>query len=62
MRDDAAAYLTTRAIGALASGERQRRSEALRGAMLSLMDDAADPSLAHPSAWAPFVVVGEGGY
>lgn len=62
VRDDAAARLTTRAIGALASGERQRRSEALRGAMLSLMDDASDPSLAHPSAWAPFVVVGEGGY
>lgn len=62
VRDDAAAYLTTRAIGALASGERQRRSEALRRAMLSLMDDAKDPSLAHPSAWAPFVVVGEGGY
>jgi len=62
VRDDAAARLTTRAIGALASGERQRRSEALRGAMLSLMDDESDPSLAHPSAWAPFVVVGEGGY
>lgn len=62
VRDDAAAYLTTRAVGALASGERQRRSEALRRAMLSLMDDSKDPSLAHPSAWAPFVVVGEGGY
>jgi CHAT domain-containing protein len=62
VRDDAAAYLTTRAVGALASGERQRRSEALRLAMLSLVDDAKDPSLVHPSAWAPFVVVGEGGY
>jgi CHAT domain-containing protein len=62
VRDDAAAYLTTRAVGALASGERQRRSEALRLAMLSLIDEAKDPSLSHPSSWAPFVVVGEGGY
>ncbi|CAG1015937.1 MAG: CHAT domain-containing protein [Rhizobiaceae bacterium] len=62
VRDDAAAYLTTRAVGALASGEKPRRSEALRLAMMSLMQDAHDPSLAHPSAWAPFVVVGEGGY
>ncbi|HHZ08644.1 MAG TPA: CHAT domain-containing protein [Rhizobiales bacterium] len=62
VRDDAAAYLTTRAVGVLAAGKRQRRAEALRLAMLSLMDDAKDPSLAHPSAWAPFVVVGEGGY
>ena len=30
--------------------------------MLSVMNDARDPSLAHPSAWAPFVIVGEGGY
>ena len=26
------------------------------------MQDKDDPSLAHPSAWAPFVIVGEGGY
>ncbi len=62
VRDDAAAYLTTRTIGALKAGGHQRRSEALRLAMLSLMQDTRDPSLAHPSAWAPFVVVGEGGY
>jgi hypothetical protein len=29
--------------------------------MMRLMEDERDPSLAHPSAWAPFVVVGEGG-
>lgn len=62
VRDDAAAFLTTRTIGVLKAGGHQRRSEALRLAMLSLMEDARDPSLAHPSAWAPFVVVGEGGY
>ncbi|MFT7596539.1 MAG: hypothetical protein ACI8R4_003875 [Paracoccaceae bacterium] len=37
------------------------RSEALRRAMLGVMQDGSDPTLAHPSAWAPFVVVGEGG-
>ena len=39
-----------------------RRSQALRQAMLDLMQDKSDPSLAHPSAWAPFVIVGEGGF
>ena len=37
------------------------RAEALRRSMLVLMNDASDPTLAHPSAWAPFVIVGEGG-
>ena len=37
------------------------RAEALRRSMLVLMNDTSDPSLAHPSAWAPFVIVGEGG-
>ena len=27
----------------------------------TLVDDAWHPRLAHPAAWAPFVVVGEGG-
>ena len=63
VRDDAAARLTTGTLAALrASDGRLRRSEALRQAMLSLMRDESDPSLAHPSAWAPFVIVGEGGY
>lgn len=58
VRDDAAARLTTDAIAAV--GEGIGRSEALRRAMLALMEDERDLSLAHPSAWAPFVVVGEG--
>ena len=61
MRDDAAARLTTDTLAAL-SLKKIRRSEALRQAMLSVMNDGRDPSLAHPSAWAPFVIVGEGGY
>ena len=58
VRDDAAARLTTGAIAAMGDGA--GRSEALRRAMLALMQDESDPSLAHPSAWAPFVVVGAG--
>ncbi len=37
------------------------RAEALRLAMLDVMNDEAHPSHAHPLFWAPFVVVGEGG-
>lgn len=61
VRDDAAARLTTDTLAALGDGK-LRRSEALRLAMLAVMNDESDPSLAHPSAWAPFVIVGEGGY
>jgi CHAT domain-containing protein len=61
VRDDAAARLTTDTLAALDDGK-VRRSEALRQAMLSVMNDERDPTLAHPSAWAPFVIVGEGGY
>jgi CHAT domain-containing protein len=35
------------------------RAEALRKAMLTLIDDDSNTA-AHPSTWAPFVVVGEG--
>ncbi len=37
------------------------RAEALRHAMLALMTDKERPYYAHPTFWAPFVVVGEGG-
>lgn len=64
VRDDAAAALTTDTLAVLrsAGSGKLRRSEALRQAMASLMENERDPSLAHPSAWAPFVIVGEGGY
>jgi CHAT domain-containing protein len=61
VRDDAAAALTTHAFANLVEDPGMGRAEALRRAMLSVMEDANDPTLAHPSAWAPFVVVGEGG-
>jgi len=37
------------------------RAEALRRAMLSMLDGANEPAFAHPIFWAPFVNVGEGG-
>jgi CHAT domain-containing protein len=59
VRDDAAARLTTGTITALTSP--RRKAEALQSAMTQLMQDDSDPSLAHPAAWAPFVLVGHGG-
>lgn len=61
VRDDAAARLTTDSFRALAEGRARNKADALRLAMLGLMEDPRDASLAHPSAWAPFVLVGDGG-
>jgi CHAT domain-containing protein len=61
VRDDAAAALTTNAFAKLTEDPSVGRAEALREAMIAVMENTDDPTLAHPSAWAPFVVVGEGG-
>ena len=61
VRDDVAATLTAETLRQLNDQPGLSRSEALRRAMLGVMMDGSDPTLAHPSAWAPFVVVGEGG-
>jgi tetratricopeptide (TPR) repeat protein/CHAT domain-containing protein len=53
---DAAVKLTTRA---LAAGAGVSRAEAMRLAMLSMIDDAAQPADADPVRWAPFSLVGE---
>ena len=60
VRDDAAARLTSDTFAAMAAGSARGKADALRHAMLDLMADQSDPTLAHPSAWAPFVLVGEG--
>jgi len=57
---DAASRLTTMTFGFLQSDPAVGRAEALRRAMLALMNDTTDPLNAHPAVWAPFVVVGEG--
>lgn len=64
VESDAAVKLMT---GAFAEAHRNPaigRAEAVRRAMLAVMADGSQPSswsAAHPSVWAPFVVVGEGG-
>jgi len=59
VEDRAAMLLTTRTIAAMQKDPARGRSEALRQAMLSVMNDTSDPLLAHPVTWAPFVLVGE---
>lgn len=61
VRDDAAARLTTATFAALSDGSARSKATALQQAMQALMMDESDPSLAHPAAWAPFALVGEGG-
>ena len=60
VRDEAAARLTTETIRAYAAHPQAGRAQALRLAMANMLADRSDPSLAQPSAWAPFVVAGEG--
>ena len=40
--------------------QEKNRAEALRRAMLAMIDDVKKPHWSHPAYWAPFVVVGEG--
>src|SRR5262252_1615095 len=57
---DAAVLLTTHTFAELRSNLAIDRAEALSRAMLSIIEDRVRPDAAHPSFWAPFVVVGEG--
>jgi tetratricopeptide (TPR) repeat protein/CHAT domain-containing protein len=56
---DAAVKLTTSAFAELKSNPRVGRAEALRLSMRALIEKGTALE-AHPSQWAPFVVVGEG--
>jgi len=51
--------LITGAVSEIARDKRVGRAEALRRAMLALIDNGK-PEEAHPAYWAPFVLVGEG--
>jgi CHAT domain-containing protein/tetratricopeptide (TPR) repeat protein len=51
--------LITSAIGTMTRDTRVGGAEALRQAMLAMID-RGEPGQAHPAYWAPFVVVGEG--
>jgi CHAT domain-containing protein len=56
---EATVSLITHAVGAISRDKKLGRAEALRRAMLAMVDKGK-PDQAHPAYWAPFVVVGEG--
>jgi len=53
--------LTTGAFAELSKDPKIGRAEALRRAELAMLDPKNPPEFAHPLAWAPFVLAGEGG-
>jgi CHAT domain-containing protein/tetratricopeptide (TPR) repeat protein len=57
----ATVQLTTGAFTALMKDPLIGRAEALRRSMMAMLDPANPPEFAHPLAWAPFVLAGEGG-
>ena len=57
---DAAVKLTTRTFAELKSNPKIGRAEAFRRSMKDLIEKGSVAD-AHPSTWAPFVVVGEAG-
>jgi len=56
VRDDAAAFLSVETMRRAAAG--MPRAEALQQAQLALMARTDLPDAAHPSVWAPFVMMG----
>ena len=56
---DSTVQLITRAVAELKADPKIGRGEALRRSMVSMMANGKDYE-AHPSFWAPFVLVGEG--
>jgi CHAT domain-containing protein/Tfp pilus assembly protein PilF len=59
VNSSATVKLITLAVGAISRDKSVGRAEALRRAMLTMIDKGA-PDEAHPAYWAPFAVVGEG--
>lgn len=55
VRDDAAALLTVGSVRGAAQG--LPRPEALRRAMLGLIDNKSVPGAAHPAVWSPFILI-----
>jgi CHAT domain-containing protein len=60
VRSEATVKLTTGAFTELAKHPAIGRAEALRRSMMAMLDPSNPPEFAHPLAWAPFVLAGEG--
>jgi len=60
VKTNAAVKLTTGAFAELQKEPTMGRAEAMRRSIKSLIEDTTSPDNAHPSTWAPFVLVGEG--
>jgi CHAT domain-containing protein len=56
---EATVSLITHAVGAISHDKKLGCADALRRAMLAMIDQGK-PHEAHPAYWAPFIVVGEG--
>jgi CHAT domain-containing protein len=57
---NAAVKLTTSIFSEMQADPKIGRAEALRRAMLALLNDPSDPDNAYPAVWAPFFFVGDG--
>lgn len=58
---DAATRLTSQTVSRLDADPKLGLSDALRLAMLDVLDDpASDQRMRHPAFWAPFMIIGEG--
>ncbi len=64
VRDDVAARMTVRTIEIARDNPNLSRAEAFAQAMREIRNDASQDSdsdmLAHPNAWAPFTLIGDG--
>ena len=59
VNSEATVKLISRLVGELKANPNIGRAEALRRSMVAMIDGGTDAE-AHPSAWAPFILVGEG--
>ena len=60
VESDPTVKLMTTMFDIIAKNPKLTTVEALRKAMLAVMDDHTNPDWANPTTWAPFVLIGEG--